>query len=285
MHIDTRKILTSYGLRFNPFDTDKPSSAIYRPERLNREVWRIENLVMDGGIAAVVGPPGSGKSAFLRHLSTHLGDIADVQLVCMNRPQSSLADFYRELGEGFNIELRISQRWGGFQSLRQKWAAHIQTTLFRPVLIVDEAQLMAPQTLTELRLLSSENFDSHKLLTIILAGDSKLTDKLTTRALLPLKGRIQPWIEFGNNSPQELENLLRYVLDAAGNPGLMTDALIALLAQQSCGNPRTMMQTAMELLFVAGEKNQDLLDESLYYDVYQSRLGKPAKPRGARRDP
>jgi len=247
MIIDTRKILSLYGLQFNPFDTEKPTSAIFVAPRLSKEIWRIENLVMDGGISSVIGPPGSGKSAFLRHLSQRLSEVPDVQVARMDRPQSSLADFYRELGDVFKIHLKVSCRWGGFRSLREKWAAHIQTTMFRPVLIIDEAQLMLPQTLTELRLLSSENFDSHKLLTIVLAGDNRLGEKLESPELLPLKSRIQTRIEFGMSPKDELENILRHVLDKAGNAALMSEGLIVLLAEQSCGNPRTMMQTAIDI--------------------------------------
>lgn len=160
MQIDSQKIQEIYSLKFNLFNSEKPSSAIHLSSRMAKEAWRLENLALDGGVGAIIGDPGTGKSTFLRYLSTHFDKIPDIQVVHIDRPQSSVADFYRELGNVFGIELRVSHRFGSFKALRDKWSRHIQTTLLRPILMVDEAQLMHPQTLTELRLLSSEKFDS-----------------------------------------------------------------------------------------------------------------------------
>ncbi|MEM5332462.1 hypothetical protein VSR34_39365, partial [Paraburkholderia sp. JHI2823] len=41
-------------------------------------------------------------------------------VVSINHPQSSLADFYREMGDIFNLELKAHNRWGGFRSLRER---------------------------------------------------------------------------------------------------------------------------------------------------------------------
>jgi type II secretory pathway predicted ATPase ExeA len=278
MQIDTRKILSTYGLKYNPFDTDKPASAIFMPPRLNKEIWRIETLVMEGGIAGIISDPGTGKSVFLRYLANHLEKIPDIQIVHMDRPQSSLSDFYRELGAIFDLELKVSHRWGGFRALRDKWLRHTQATLFRPILMIDEAQLMHHQTLTELRLLSSEKFDSRKLLTIILAGDQRLAAKLTTPDLLPLNSRMRR-IEVARADKEELIMILQHLLKAAGNESLMSDGLIKLLVDHACGNPRKLMGMSSELLVWGAIQEKDFLDEGLFYDIYQEKLGKPNKPR------
>ena len=50
--------------------------------------------------------------------------------------------------------------------------------VYRPVLIIDEAQEMNPPVLSELRLLSSADLDSRSILTIVLAGDQRLASRL-----------------------------------------------------------------------------------------------------------
>jgi len=37
-----------------------------------------------------------------------------------SHPQSSLADFYRVLGDIFAVALRPHNRWGGFKALRER---------------------------------------------------------------------------------------------------------------------------------------------------------------------
>jgi len=79
----------------------------------------------------------------------------------------------------------------GAKVLRDRWQAHIDASLSRPVLIVDEAQEMKPPVLAELRLLSSARLDSHILLTVVLAGDSRLLERLRCDELLPLGSRMR----------------------------------------------------------------------------------------------
>ncbi|MEA2728762.1 MAG: hypothetical protein QOF70_3237, partial [Acetobacteraceae bacterium] len=87
------------------------------------------------------------------------------------------------------VELRPHNRYGGAKTLRQRWQAHIQSTLSRPVLVVDEAQEMQSGVHAELRLLASADLDSHILLTIVLAGDGRLAERLHSDDLLPLASR------------------------------------------------------------------------------------------------
>ena len=72
------------------------------------------------------------------------------------------------MGELFGVELRPHNRYAGARILRQRWQAHIQSTLTRPVLLVDEAQEMQLSVLAELRLLASAELDSQILLTTVL---------------------------------------------------------------------------------------------------------------------
>ena len=75
------------------------------------------------------------------------------------------------MGDLFGVELRPHNRWAGAKVLRERWQTHIDASLARPVLVVDEAQEMLSTVLSELRLLCSTRLDSHILLTVVLAGD------------------------------------------------------------------------------------------------------------------
>ena len=56
--------------------------------------------------------------------------------------------------------------------MRERWKAHVASSRIKPVLLVDEAQEMAPDVLSELRILSSADFDATSLLTVVLSGDA-----------------------------------------------------------------------------------------------------------------
>jgi type II secretory pathway predicted ATPase ExeA len=62
--------------------------------------------------------------------------------------------------------------------------------------------------LNELRLLSSSNFDSRNLLTVVLCGDQRLLAKLQDPELLPLASRIRVRLLVESQQPQELREHL-----------------------------------------------------------------------------
>lgn len=264
-----QKLLALYGLKWNPFTPELPSEAIYAPPRIENFCWRIEHAqIREGGFAMIHGDPGTGKSVALRLLADRLARLPDVTVGAINHPQSSLVDFYRELGDIFAVPLKPHNRWGGFKSLRELWFAHLETTRRRPVLLVDEAQEMAPATLSELRLLSSARFDSQALLCVVLAGDARLIEKLRREELIPLGSRIRTRLATEQASRDELQACLAHLLAGAGNASLMTSALQQTLCDHAAGNYRILTTLAAELLAVAVQRNLPQLDEKLYLEVF-----------------
>lgn len=279
----TQKLLALYGLKFNPFTPDLPTDAIYVQPRVDDFCWRIEQaLVREGGFAMIHGDPGSGKSIALRVLAERLARLPDVTVGAINHPQSNLADFYRELGDVFGVPLRPHNRWGGFKALREQWQIHLESTRRRPVLLIDEAQEMAPPVLSELRLMASARFDSQPLLCVVLAGDARLPDKLRREELVPLGSRIRTRLATEYAGKDELITCLSHLMAEAGNASLMTPGLRQTLCDHAAGNYRILMTLAGELLAVAARRDLPILDEKLYLDVFAQPDTKPQRRAGAR---
>lgn len=214
----SQTLLALYGLKWNPFSADLPIAAVSVPPKVEDFCWRIEHaLVREGGFALIQGDPGTGKSVILRLLAERLSRLPDLTVGAIHHPQSNLADFYRELGDIFAVSLKPSNRWGGFKALRERWLAHLEATRHRPVLLIDEAQEMNASVLSELRLLSSARFDSQSLLSIILAGDARLTEKLRREELVPLGSRIRVRLHTESASREELLGCLEHRMAVSGN--------------------------------------------------------------------
>lgn len=275
-----KQLLSRYGLKWNPFNQDLPIEGIVAGKDIENFCWRIENLVMDGGFAMITGPVGIGKSVALRWLSHRLEQLRDVRIMEMTRPKSGITDFYRELGDGFGVDLRISNKWGGYQALRDKWIDHISSTLFRPVLIIDEAQEMPTAVLSELRLMTSNKFDSQSILTVIFGGDDRFPDRFRTPDHAPLASRIKTRLVLGLRSKAQLSETLEDLIKLAGNPTLMTKELIAILAEKSMGNHRSLVQMAEHLLFEGLHREQAQLDESLFFEIFDFRPTKKKASSG-----
>jgi len=273
------KLLALYGLKWNPFSPELPTEALLVSQKIDSFCWRVENaLLREGGFALISGEPGSGKSVVLRLLAGRLSKLHGLVVGVLSHPSSRLADVYRELGELFGIELRPHNRWATFKSLRERWLAHMHETRLRPLLLIDEAQELLPSVLAELRLLSSTQFDSRAVLTVVLAGDGRLAEKLRHVDLRPLDSRIRLRLSMDVATGEELNACLNHLLEQAGNPTLMTEALKSAICDHALGNYRAMTTIASNLLTVALERQLRQLDEKLYFELFAP---EPRKPRRA----
>ena len=273
-----KKLLALYGLKWNPFSPELPTEALHLTPKIENFCWRIEqSLIREGGFALITGDPGTGKSIVMRLLAERLGQLRDITIGAIAHPSSNLADFYREMGDLFGVELKPHNRWGGFKALRERWLAHLEGTLLRPVLLIDEAQEMHPAVLNELRLLASMQFDSRTLLTVVFAGDARLTTKLRRDELLPLSSRLRTRLLMEYADREQLLACLKHLLATAGNASLMTPELMQTLCDHAIGNYRVLTSMAAELLASAAQQEITQLDEKLYLEVFSPPQSRPRK--------
>jgi general secretion pathway protein A len=148
------------------------------------------------------------------------------------------------------------------------------------VLLIDEAQQVAPLVLSELRLLASAHFDSRSLLSVVLAGDQRLNELLRRDELLPLGSRIRARLSLEYASREELLACLKHLLASAGAPALMTPELMHTVCDHAMGNYRALTTMAAELLAAAAAQRELVqLDEKLYLAVFTP----PGQSAGTRR--
>lgn len=278
----TKKLQALYGLKWNPFTPDVPAESLFVSPKLEHFVNRMEHKIHEGGFALITGAPGLGKSVSLRVVAHRLGALRDVKVGVISHPQSGVGDFYREMGDLFGVPLSPHNRWGGFRALRDKWNAHIEATLIRPVLLVDESQELPAPVLVELKTLMSDCFDSRSLLTVVLCGDTRLGEHLATPALAPLDSRMRPRLPLESAPVAELAAFLRHILDQAGAPRLITPGLAETLSEHAAGNFRVLCGLCSELLAAAIEREVKQLDEKLFLEITSVPVlqRRPARPSG-----
>jgi len=279
--MNRKKLHALYGLKWNPFTPNVPIEGLLVGPRIESFCVRIEGMADEGGFALVTGEAGHGKSIVLRILAERLDNLPEVTVGVLTRPQSGLADFYRELGELFGVDMKPHNRWGGFKALRERWKAHAEASLLRPVLLIDESQEMNGAVLSELRILAAGRLDTETYLTVVLSGDSRLLDRFRQPDLVPLGSRIRTRLILEYAGQDELREVLSHVLKKAGNPNLLSPALQNTLVEHAAGNFRVLMTLAGELLMVACERELPQIDEKLFFELYDTRAPKrsPRKKR------
>jgi general secretion pathway protein A len=275
--MNDKQILAFYGLKWNPFLPGIPADGLWSPPGVDNFLFRLESMAANGGFALISGDPGLGKSKILQIVDHRFSRREEVVVGVMERPQSSLGDFYREMGTLFGVNLTPANRYGGFKDLRTRWQNHIKNTLYRPLLIIDEAQEMLTCCLNELRLLGSAHFDSQCLLTTVVCGDMRLPERFRSGALVSLGSRMHHRMVLEPYGRQVLLDYLEHVINMAGAPQLMTRTLMETLADHSGGNLRLLNNMAAELLLAGAAAERPQLDEKLYLELFSRKPTPPPK--------
>ena len=108
-----------------------------------------------------------------------------------------------------------------------------------PVLVLDDAQLLAPEALEEVRLLLGLNLPAQPLFALILVGDNYLLDTLRLNNRKALYSRIASAYQLPALTPSQVEAYLKHQFDQVGvcRPCFEPPALQLLIAA-SDGVPR-----------------------------------------------
>jgi type II secretory pathway predicted ATPase ExeA len=155
----------------------------YRDYTAAREA--IRRAVLAGpSYSLLTGPSGSGKSSVARELAASL-ERPRHQVLYLSSSRISVLGLVNCLGQA----LRISPKRSSLETAQVvAQALRAQTT--RYVLWVDEADQVAEDTLSEIRILAESDLEAPQLLSIVLSGLPELRAVLDARELFPLKRRI-----------------------------------------------------------------------------------------------
>jgi general secretion pathway protein A len=177
-----------YGLSEKPFSILPDPYFLYWGEAHSMAYAMLEyGILNQAGFTVVTGEIGSGKTTLLRQLLGGLDQRITVGLVTNVMPGAGrlLEWILLALNQPFE-NLSYVALYGQLQEfLIAEFAAGRRT-----VLIIDEAQNLAPEALEELRMLSNINADQAQLLQLILVGQPQLRDILKRPELFQFAQRV-----------------------------------------------------------------------------------------------
>lgn len=107
------------------------------------------------------------------------------------------------------------------------------------------------------------------MLTVIIAGDERLTARLNTPDMLPIQSRIRTHLQLGYAEPEHLYAVLDKTLDRSGRADLISDDVKRALSTHAHGNLRAMMTMADHLLSHVIQHELACVDEQVYFDVFK----------------
>lgn len=229
-----------YQLRQQPFGTNPDPRFLYM-SRTHREAYSslLYRVQTDAGFLAMVAQPGMGKTTLLFHLLHRLQSTTRTAFIF--HTQCTSHELLRYLLSEFDCDTSITDPVRISRELKSILLAEAKAGR-RCVLIIDEAQNLEPDVLETIRLLSNFETPRHKLLNIILSGQSELGEMLSRPGLQQLRQRLSCIIHIETFAPEETALYIANRLSVAGYSGelshLFSVQALALIAQLSNGIPR-----------------------------------------------
>ena len=255
-----------YKLREKPFTLLPDPGFLYLSDKHRMALTLLEyGLMNQAGFTIISGDIGTGKTTLIRHLLDNMDREHTVGLI---------SNTHREFGEllqwillAFDIEhkgmdkVEMYQRFIDF--IIDEYAHNRRT-----VLIVDEAQNMAAETLEELRMLSNVNADKDQALQVILVGQRELRDTLRRPDLVQFAQRISVDYHLEPLSEPEVNGYIRHrVTTAGGNPELFSEEAARAVHRFSGGVPRLINQLCDNSLVYGYAEQLQQIDSQLVNDV------------------
>ena len=253
--------VTHFGLTRMPFSKSIAAADLFPRAAHAEAVARIGFCVVEGLLGVLVGDVGCGKTVAVRAAVSGL-DRTRHQVIYISNCAFGARGLY----------VTIVTALGGVPRYRKPeliaqtadlLAAEEAERHRRVVIVIDEAHLLEPAQLEELRLISNADFDSRSPFVGILVGQPTLSRRLRMGAFAALDQRIAVRFALTPMDLGESVSYLRHHLTLVGRPDpLFADDAIARLHRVANGLPRQLNNAATAALIAAAADGKALVDDA-----------------------
>jgi len=229
-----------FGLAEKPFSITPDPRYLFLSERHADALAHLMYGINEaGGFIQLTGEVGTGKTTMIRSLLAQTPDNAEIALIL--NPRMTAPEFLLSICEELGIGVD-NQSQGSIKDLvdiLNHYLLQAHGKGRRIVLVVDEAQNLAPEVLEQVRLLTNLETNTRKLLQIILIGQPELRTLLDRNDLRQLAQRVTGRYHLDPLSRQETAAYVRHRLRVAGaTSDIMSPGALSELHRLSAGVPR-----------------------------------------------
>ncbi|KAB0668539.1 AAA family ATPase [Oryzomonas sagensis] len=206
---------TFFNLRMKPFDLVPDPSFIYLSKSHKKALTFLDYGIRErAGFILLTGEVGSGKTTIIRNLLNKRYEQLVLAKVFNTRVTSE--QLLAMINDDFGLQTQGKDKVTLIRDLND-FLVDQYARGNQPILIIDEAQNLAPELLEEVRMLSNLETSDSKLLQIILVGQPELRTILSTPELRQLRQRISINCHLQSLNRQETERYIMHRLEVAGN--------------------------------------------------------------------
>lgn len=249
-----------FGFKEKPFQITPNPRFLYL-SRNHREAFAhlLYGINAHGGFIGLTGEVGTGKTTVLRTLLEQLDDSTHRTALILN-PCLSAIELLRSINREFGIPHDGLKNGALLEALNQFLLTENREGR-TVVLVIDEAQNLAPQVLEQIRLISNLETDTDKLIQIVLAGQPELNSLLEKQELRQLSQRITVRYHLLPMDYSDSASYIQHRLEVAGARGKVefSPAAMKRIFDFAKGSPRLINLACDRALLVAyGEDTREI---------------------------
>lgn len=238
-----------YGLNGKPFQLNPDPSFFFASKGHNSAYSFLKYGVYQGeGFIVITGEIGAGKTTVLRALLEEIDErkVVAAQLVST---QLEADDLVRSVAVAFGLPVKGLDK-AQLLSTLEAFLSGLAVESKRALLVVDEAQNLAPRAMEELRMLSNFQLGDHALLQSFLVGQPELRDLLRAPEMQQLRQRIIASYHLGPMDEQETRGYIEHRLKHVGwvSDPVIDEAAFDAIFSETRGIPRRINQLCNRLL-------------------------------------
>ena len=255
------KLQAHYGFSRMPFGRDLAPGMLHRHASHNEAVARIAWCISERSIGVITGEVGAGKTVSVRAVLAGL-DPSRHTVIYLPNPMIGTRGICEEvLGVFGQRPSHLASRL--FTQVSKALIAEREERGRTPVLVLDEAHLLAYEQLEMIRMLGNTAMDQDSPLACLLVGQPTLRRTMKLAVLAALEQRTSLRYAMPGMTQAETASYISHHVKLAGRPDqLFTEDAVNLIHSTGRGYPRAVNNLALQSLVAAFAAGKNLVDET-----------------------
>jgi len=248
------RFLQYWGFTQIPFPKTVSAERILPTTHHQHALGRLQQVLLTREIGVVVGETGTGKSTLITGFLP-IAMAAGYRVIHLPVAYTKVRELHRAISQALGVNTTLL----GADAIKvTDLLSYSYVESRRPnVIVIDEAHILSPACLNELRLLTNTTVHDESVVALVLFGQPLLASAFKAPMLLPLAQRVSAWVTLQGLDEEQTRQYMDWHLETAGQSvELFTPGCVRALARRAGGNPRMINRLAWECL------NQACLDES-----------------------
>ena len=272
--------LSFFGINEKPFAITPDPRYLYLSERHAEALAHLLYGINEaGGFVQLTGEVGTGKTTIVRSLLAQTPKNAEIALIL--NPKMTAPEFLLTICEelGIGVPDAATESLKDLVDILSGYLLRAHAGGRRVVVVVDEAQNLAPTVLEQVRLLTNLETNTRKLLQIILIGQPELRELLGRNELRQLAQRITGRYHLNPLTAAETAAYVRHRLRVAGaTSDIFSPTALTEVHRLATGVPRVINVVCDRALLGAYSMDRHRVTSNLVRNAASEVFGKRFTP-------